>query len=113
VDCAGETGSDERTLAIGERRIFTERFDDDIIKPWARRTARVDQIVHCLALALGIGATVFVRSRDGRSAHILKDNDTLDMPEIGLAVPLAEFCEGLEFADDPVEDNDRQSPATA
>ncbi len=36
-----------------ERRIFTERFDDNILKPWARRTARLDQIVHCLALALG------------------------------------------------------------
>ena len=36
-----------------ERRIFTERFDDNILKPWARRTARLDQIVHCLALVLG------------------------------------------------------------
>ena len=35
------------------RRIFTERFDNDVLKPWARRTARLDQIVHCLALALG------------------------------------------------------------
>jgi len=35
------------------RRIFTERFDDNILKPWSRRTARLDQIVHCLALALG------------------------------------------------------------
>ena len=35
------------------RRIFTERFDDGILKPWARRTARLDQIVYCLALALG------------------------------------------------------------
>jgi transposase len=35
------------------RRIFTERFDDNILKPWARRTARLDQIVQCLALALG------------------------------------------------------------
>jgi hypothetical protein len=35
------------------RRIFAERFDDNILQPWARRTARLDQIVHCLALALG------------------------------------------------------------
>jgi transposase len=35
------------------RRIFAERFDDTVLKPWARRTARLDQIVHCLALALG------------------------------------------------------------
>ena len=36
-----------------ERQIFTELFDDTILKPWARRTARLDQIVHCLAIALG------------------------------------------------------------
>ena len=36
-----------------EMRIFAERFDDNILKPWARRTARLDQIIHCLALALG------------------------------------------------------------
>ena len=36
-----------------ERRIFAERFNDNILKPWARRTAQLDQIVHCLALALG------------------------------------------------------------
>ncbi len=36
-----------------ERRIFTERFNDNILKPWARRTARLDQIVQCLALVLG------------------------------------------------------------
>jgi transposase len=35
------------------RHIFAERFDNDVLKPWARRTARLDQIVHCLALALG------------------------------------------------------------
>jgi hypothetical protein len=35
------------------RRIFAERFGADVLEPWARRTARLDQIVHCLALALG------------------------------------------------------------
>jgi len=35
------------------RRIFTERFDGDMLVPWARRTARLDHIVHHLALALG------------------------------------------------------------
>jgi transposase len=39
--------------ALCERRVFTERFDDNILKPWARRTARLEQIVHCLAVALG------------------------------------------------------------
>jgi transposase len=35
------------------RRIFAERFDRDVLAPWGRRTARLDHIVHHLALALG------------------------------------------------------------
>jgi hypothetical protein len=35
------------------RRIFAERFDEKVLAPWARRTTRLDQIVHCLGLALG------------------------------------------------------------
>jgi transposase len=35
------------------RQIFTERFADDVVAPSARRTARLDCIVHHLGLALG------------------------------------------------------------
>lgn len=35
------------------RRIFAERFDAKVLAPWARRTARLDHIVHHLGLALG------------------------------------------------------------
>jgi transposase len=35
------------------RRIFAERFDDDVLAPRARRTSRLEHIVHHLALALG------------------------------------------------------------
>ena len=35
------------------RRVFAERFDADVLAPWARRTARLDRIVHHLGLALG------------------------------------------------------------
>jgi transposase len=35
------------------RRIFAERFDEGILAPWARRTGRLDDIVHHLGLALG------------------------------------------------------------
>jgi len=35
------------------RRIFTERFDPDVLAPWARRTARLEHIVHHLGLTLG------------------------------------------------------------
>jgi Uma2 family endonuclease len=53
-----------------------------------------------------IGATIHVRAQDGWSVLVLKDEDTLAMPEIGLSIPLAEFYEGLEFGADSVEDND-------
>jgi transposase len=35
------------------RHIFVERFAQDVLAPWARRTARLDHIVHYLGLALG------------------------------------------------------------
>ena len=35
------------------RRIFAERFDMSVLAPWARRTSRLDDIVHHLGLALG------------------------------------------------------------
>ena len=62
-----------------------------------------------------IGATVHVRAQDGWRVLVLKDDDPLDMPEIGLAIPLAEFYDGPEFESRPVvdNDNDRPPPATA
>jgi transposase len=35
------------------RRVFAERFDPDVLAPWARRTSRLEYIVHHLGLALG------------------------------------------------------------
>jgi Uma2 family endonuclease len=60
-----------------------------------------------------IGATVHVRAQDGWSVLVLKDDDILAMPEIGLEIPLAEFYEGLAFEDHPVEDNDNDRPPPA
>ena len=61
-----------------------------------------------------IGATVHVRAADGWSVVVLKDDDTLTLPEIGLAIPLSEFYEGLTFDDHTVEDNDNdQAPPAA
>lgn len=34
-------------------RIFTERFDASVLTPWARRTTRLEGLVHHLGLALG------------------------------------------------------------
>ena len=58
-----------------------------------------------------IGATVYVRAADGWKALVLKDDDTLVLPEIDLAIPLTEFYEGLTFDDHPAEDYDNaQAP---
>src|SRR6266550_3747008 len=43
-----------------DRRIFAERFDDGALAPWARRTARLNFVVHHLGLALG-GRASFAR----------------------------------------------------
>ena len=40
-------------MAQCSQRIFTERFDGGILRPWGRRTARVDDLLHHLGLALG------------------------------------------------------------
>ena len=58
-----------------------------------------------------IGATVHARGESGWSVLVLKDNDVMDMPEIGLSIPLTEFYEGVTFENQPVEDND--NPASA
>ena len=61
-----------------------------------------------------VGATVHVRAADGWNVLVLKESDTLALPEIGLTIPLAEFYEGLTFEDHPVEDNDNeQTPPAA
>jgi Uma2 family endonuclease len=50
-----------------------------------------------------IGATVFSRAGDDWVGHILLEDATLQMPEIGIALPLAELYEGIDFSDMPRE----------
>jgi len=47
----------------------------------------------------GMGGTMFTRSGDGAgwTGVILNAGDTIDMPEIGIEVPLAELYGGVEF----------------
>ena len=40
-------------VALCSQRIFTERFGRGILRPWGRHTARVDDLLHHLDLALG------------------------------------------------------------
>lgn len=46
-----------------------------------------------------IAATVFSRVGGDWIAHVLVGDATLDMPEVGLSLPLAELYEGLTFED--------------
>jgi Uma2 family endonuclease len=52
-----------------------------------------------------IGATVYARIGEGWTHEILVADSTLVLPEIGVALPLAELFEGLVLA--PEEDVDR------
>jgi len=86
---------------------------DRIVK--AREYQATPSVQHYVMLEQArIGATVHVRAKDGWNVLVLKDDDTLALPEIGLAIPLAEFYEGLTFDDHPIEDNDNeQTPPAA
>lgn len=39
--------------ALCTQRIYTERFEKDVLAPWARRTGRLENIIYHLGLALG------------------------------------------------------------
>ena len=51
-----------------------------------------------------VGATVFARSGDDWVGHVLGADAILDMPEIGIELPLAELYEGIVFAGDETRD---------
>ncbi|EHH13449.1 putative transposase [Mesorhizobium amorphae CCNWGS0123] len=69
------------------RRIFAERFDGDVLAPWARRTARLDQIVHHLGLAPGaLGPNHRAAMTIGRDS--LTKSETVTVATIEVGVPL-------------------------
>jgi hypothetical protein len=51
------------------------------------------------------------QGESGWSVLVLKDNDLMDMPEIGLSIQLTEFYEGVTFENQQVEDSDDPAPA--
>jgi transposase len=55
-----------------ERRVFAERFNR-VVEPRARRTARLDDVVHCLAIALGGKPAAALSGR----LNVKVSNDTL------------------------------------
>jgi len=58
-------------IAAYERRIFAERFET--AEPRARRTSRLDDVVHCLAIALGGRPAASL----SRRLNVAVSNDTL------------------------------------
>ena len=50
-----------------------------------------------------IGATIFARIGDARIGTVMLDDATLEMPEIDVAIPLAEFYRNVDL---PAPDTD-------
>ncbi|MCQ4162351.1 Uma2 family endonuclease [Roseomonas sp. GC11] len=48
-----------------------------------------------------VAATIFARAGEDWVGHVLRADAVLDMPEIGLSLPLAELYEGLDPLPDP------------
>src|SRR3546814_4818474 len=71
------------------RSIFTERFADSVLAPWARRTARLDGLVHHLGVALG-GRPA---ARLAKRLMLPVSNDTLLRVEIGRAWCRESVCQ--------------------
>ena len=85
----------------------------EVVSPGSGRTDRIDKLREYLAVPsirryvileqLSMGLTVFSRP-DGAAnwtATALTAEDTLDMPEIGVAVPVAEFYDGVDLPSTP------------
>jgi Uma2 family endonuclease len=51
-----------------------------------------------------IGATVFARNGSDWSGHILLADATLNLPEIGIELPLTELYDGVTIAPEPADD---------
>ncbi len=85
----------------------------EVLSPTSGRTDRIDKLREYRAVPsiqryvilehLSAAATVFSRNNGTAdwTAVALTADDTLEMPEIGIAVPVREFYEGLDLPDTP------------
>ena len=85
----------------------------EVLSPTSGRTDRIDKLREYRAVPslrryvilehLGAALTVFSRSDDTAdwTAVALTAEDALAMPEIGIAVPVSEFYEGVDLPDTP------------
>ena len=93
--------------APGDRVVEQPVVFFEILSPSTAETDRTEKAREYLAtpsvqryvmLEQGrIAATMYVRDGDRWLTVLLFDGDTLDMPEIGVAVPMAELYEDVEF----------------
>jgi hypothetical protein len=52
------------------------------------------------------GATVFSRSGDDWVGHVLTGDQDLELPEVGITLPMAELCGGVTFPSGSAEGRD-------
>jgi Uma2 family endonuclease len=89
----------------------------EVVSEDSARTDRIEKLRECQATPTiqryvileqkSIGAMVFSRREELWTAIALTEGDTLEMPEIGVEIPLAELYTGIEFPASP----DNSSPA--
>jgi Uma2 family endonuclease len=82
----------------------------EVLSPSTSRTDRIDKLRDYGEVATirryvipeqeSIAAAVFERADDAWKATTLTAEDVLDLPEIGITVPLAEFYAGIAFSDE-------------
>lgn len=80
----------------------------EVLSPTSGRVDRIDKLLEYPAVPsirryvilehTGVGATAYVRGEGAWTALPLTAADTMDLPEVGVSVPLAELYEGVEFA---------------
>ena len=83
----------------------------EILSPSSARIDRVDKlreyrltpsiVRYVMVEPDVIAATVFSRAGDDWAGRLRGEADVLDMPEIGVVVPLSEFYEGLAMSPEP------------
>lgn len=85
----------------------------EVVSPTSGRTDRIDKLVEYRAVPSirryvileyrSAGLTVFSRPEGAAdwSATALTADETLDMPELGIAVPVHEFYEGVDLSGTP------------
>jgi len=105
VVCSPQRG----TSALADRPVVVF----EVLSPGTSRTDRIDKLRDYGEVATirryvileqdSIAAAVFERAGDAWKATTLTAEEVLDLPEIAISVPLAEFYAGIAFSDEGPE----------